>query len=146
MSFAPRFAHPRGPLAMFSLPRSLFLLAALSPQVCRKQPSMRSGYSQYWADSRCLRAIYFTRGRLTMTNRTNPKLSCRNWECGVLCQIPASGALHDTANQGPRLDISVFLGSIPVPMVVPGDAYGTTTSSQTSSRPQPKRPWLYQEN
>ena len=84
-----------------------------------------------------------------MNNRTNPKLSCRNWECGVLCQIPASGAdsaRHDAANQKSRLDMSVFLGSIPVPMVVPGDAYGTTTSSQASSRPQPKRPWLYEEN
>lgn len=87
-----------------------------------------------------------------MNNRTNPKLSCRNWECGVLCQTPvtpvsgADSARHDTANQKSRLDMSVFLGSIPVPMVVPGDTYGITTSSQALSQPQPKRPWLYQEN
>ncbi|GAP87740.1 putative ubiquitin interaction domain-containing protein [Rosellinia necatrix] len=56
-----------------------------------------------------------------------PKLNCRNWECGVL--IPMNG---ETA----KLGLGAFEERIPVPMVVPGEAYGKTGS---------KRPWLFLE-
>ncbi|KAI8635010.1 tyrosyl-DNA phosphodiesterase-domain-containing protein [Xylariaceae sp. FL1651] len=67
-------------------------------------------------------------GRL-VKDRTSgqPKLNCRNWECGVL--IPLEG-------EPVAADLSAFEKSIPVPMVIPGDPYGKTNS---------KQPWLFLE-
>ncbi|RYC59815.1 hypothetical protein CHU98_g6380 [Xylaria longipes] len=67
-------------------------------------------------------------GRLVKDRASGqPKLNCRNWECGVL--IPIEG---ETA----KLGWEAFENKIPVPMVVPGEAYGKTNS---------KRPWLFLE-
>ncbi|ORY67160.1 ubiquitin interaction domain-containing protein [Pseudomassariella vexata] len=76
-------------------------------------------------------------GRLTRDRQTGkPKLTCRNWECGVI--IPtADGGQTATGKGDSSVGMSVFLGSIPIPMVVPGETYGQTGS---------KRPWLFLEN
>ncbi|KAI1367803.1 tyrosyl-DNA phosphodiesterase-domain-containing protein [Xylaria arbuscula] len=57
-----------------------------------------------------------------------PKLMCRNWECGVLIPIDSQAA---------KSGWGAFEGRVPVPMVVPGEAYGKTTA---------KRPWFFLES
>ncbi|KAI1384501.1 phospholipase D/nuclease [Hypoxylon trugodes] len=70
-------------------------------------------------------------GRLTKERGTgNPKLTCRNWECGVI--IPAQDS---STNRSQDHELSDFHNIIPVPMEIPGEAYATS-----------KRPWLYLEN
>ncbi|KAK8030657.1 ubiquitin interaction domain-containing protein [Apiospora arundinis] len=78
-------------------------------------------------------------GRLTSDKKTGkPKLSCRNWECGVVIPAAEQGVGSVPANQTSPFDLSVFLGSIPVPIVASGDDnYGRTRS---------KRPWLFLGN
>ncbi|KAI1129584.1 tyrosyl-DNA phosphodiesterase-domain-containing protein [Nemania abortiva] len=67
-------------------------------------------------------------GRLVKDRASGqPKLNCRNWECGVI--IPMEGKA-DTSGFG------VFEKRIPVPMVTPGEPYGKTNS---------KRPWFFLE-
>jgi hypothetical protein len=65
-----------------------------------------------------------------------PKILCRNWECGVLVPISRSMApAEEAAGRGAGAcdppDMSVFDGHIPIPMVVPGEEYGA------------RRPWFY---
>ncbi|KAK8066562.1 tyrosyl-DNA phosphodiesterase domain-containing protein [Apiospora hydei] len=78
-------------------------------------------------------------GRLTSDRKTGkPKLSCRNWECGVVIPATEQGVGSVPTNETSPFDMSVFLGSIPVPIVATGDDnYGRTRS---------KRPWLFLEN
>ncbi|KAI1304288.1 tyrosyl-DNA phosphodiesterase-domain-containing protein [Xylaria venustula] len=67
-------------------------------------------------------------GRLVKDRASGqPKLNCRNWECGVL--IPME-------NQAVNSDCQSFENRIPIPMVVPSEAYGKNNS---------KRPWLFLE-
>ncbi|KAK6952743.1 hypothetical protein Daesc_005037 [Daldinia eschscholtzii] len=74
-------------------------------------------------------------GRLVKERGTgNLKLTCRNWECGVI--VPISP--RDLAEDGSRpSSVSDFYGTIPVPMSIPGEAYGDIKS---------RRPWLFLEN
>ncbi|KAI0013953.1 phospholipase D/nuclease [Xylariaceae sp. FL0662B] len=68
-------------------------------------------------------------GRLVKEKGTgNPKLTCRNWECGVLVPSLSQETCSGLAN---------FQNTIPIPMKVPGEPYGATQS---------KRPWLFLEN
>lgn len=74
-------------------------------------------------------------GRLVKDRSTKqPKLNCRNWECGVVIPVRSSAALEPlvatTFANGPQettqeqyLD-STFDGVVPVPMVTPGAEYG----------------------
>lgn len=69
-----------------------------------------------------------SRGRLVKDRTTKePKLNCRNWECGVMVPVPA-----EHGGRGP-LGMDVFQGHVPVPMETPGDKYGD------------KRPWFYSD-
>lgn len=89
------------------------------------------------------------RGRLSQDRTTKePKLNCRNWECGVV--IPVVDRSPATVEQGkdsqPSLGLSadshtgavdiedIFQGTIPVPMQVPGRVYGAGV-----------RPWFFLE-
>lgn len=86
-----------------------------------------------------------------------PKLNCRNWECGVLLPIcepdkgdsgegtrpgadnlssyPNSGSKAPLNNTSDDIDIAQIFGdTVPVPMKVPGRAFGSTD-----------RPWFYNE-
>jgi len=71
------------------------------------------------------------RGRLVKDRASGqPKLNCRNWECGVLIPV-GNKSTEDTSNC-----LSAFEKTVPVPMVVPGEAYGKSKS---------KEPWLFLE-
>ncbi|CAM1510314.1 Fc.00g006490.m01.CDS01 [Cosmosporella sp. VM-42] len=63
-------------------------------------------------------------GRLVKDRVTGrPKMSCRNWECGVVVQVPkAEGAMEEAATN----TMDMFDGTIPVPMQIPGPPYGPT--------------------
>jgi hypothetical protein len=56
-----------------------------------------------------------------------PKLNCRNWECGVIFSVPkpaGKGLVNDRAEGHASIGMDVFHGYVPVPMVVPGREYG----------------------
>jgi hypothetical protein len=63
----------------------------------------------------------------------------RSWECGVIFPVPASAgdagdaggdAVKQSGDDQGSPGFEVFRGYVPVPMVVPGEKYGT------------KRPWF----
>jgi len=60
----------------------------------------------------------------------DPKLNCRNWECGVVIPIPGPSTASQMADAE---GIGVFKGHVPVPMQVPGEHYGA------------KMPWFFME-
>ncbi len=65
-----------------------------------------------------------------------PKLTCRNWECGVV--IPISGPVdinEDEMGNPPDAEGLAWLNRVvPVPMRYPGDSFeGTTKTPWTSS-------------
>ncbi|KAL1972509.1 hypothetical protein VTN31DRAFT_6923 [Thermomyces dupontii] len=67
-------------------------------------------------------------GKLVQDRVTKkPKLNCRNWECGVIVPVTSSAPSAPTTEQGDvdrEADFaSVFDGTIPVPMKVPGERY-----------------------
>lgn len=90
---------------------------------------------------------YACRGRLVKDGKTGkPKMSCRNWECGVVVPVTAALSQPGTAAHGDDSRQSglagatrttatpttagvsdleaVFASTVPVPMVVPGRPYG----------------------
>ncbi|OTA60229.1 phospholipase D/nuclease [Hypoxylon sp. EC38] len=74
-------------------------------------------------------------GRLVKERGTgNPKLTCRNWECGVIVPISSQDSNGDGSHQSSK---SEFQNIIPVPMEIPGEGYGATKS---------KRPWFFLED
>ncbi|EEP78247.1 predicted protein [Uncinocarpus reesii 1704] len=73
-------------------------------------------------------------GRLVLDrSTTQPKLNCKNWECGVIVPIADRGpsATEDRGNDVDR----VFAGSVPVPMEFPAPEYGPDT-----------KPWYFLED
>lgn len=69
------------------------------------------------------------RGRLVKDRASGkPKMSCRNWECGVVVPAPGleSGVARKPAAAAGEIvaDISVFGRKVPVPMKMPGPQYG----------------------
>ncbi|KAF2965773.1 hypothetical protein GQX73_g7803 [Xylaria multiplex] len=68
-------------------------------------------------------------GRLVKDRASGqPKLNCRNWECGVLIPMESEAS---------KSGWETFEKRVPIPMIVPGEAYGKTNS---------KRPWLFLES
>lgn len=72
-------------------------------------------------------------GRLVQDRTTKqPKLNCRNWECGVLVpildkdnpldKVPDNDSGKRATESADMLD--VFRDTVPVPMTVPGQRYG----------------------
>jgi Tyrosyl-DNA phosphodiesterase len=56
-----------------------------------------------------------------------PKLNCRNWECGVVFSVPQSigkNLVNDEAEGHAPIGMDVFHGYVPVPMITPGTEYG----------------------
>lgn len=78
------------------------------------------------------------RGRLVLDRTTaQPKLNCRNWECGVVIPIPEDPAAVDensSADGVQDLD-RVFGDTVPVPMKLPAPEYGPGN-----------KPWYYLED
>ncbi|EQL01599.1 ubiquitin interaction domain-containing protein [Ophiocordyceps sinensis CO18] len=68
-------------------------------------------------------------GRLVKDRKSGQaKMSCRNWECGVVVPVCKNSNQDDDAG-GP---LGIFQGTIPVPMQVPGRAYRSD-----------EEPWFY---
>ncbi|RYP16270.1 hypothetical protein DL765_005238 [Monosporascus sp. GIB2] len=75
-------------------------------------------------------------GRLVKDKATGkPKLTCRNWECGVLVPVRDHGRIIAEGRSSPG-PLSIFQDTIPIPMEVPGEAYSMSGT---------KRPWLFLE-
>ncbi|KAF3353995.1 hypothetical protein VdG1_00252 [Verticillium dahliae VDG1] len=81
-------------------------------------------------------------GRLTKERGSGrAKLTCRNWECGVLVPTRntgdrSSGGLSGAGEAGKMLE--AFRGAVPVPMVAPSRAYGASSNDTAADRP-----WLF---
>ncbi|PBP16310.1 tyrosyl-DNA phosphodiesterase domain protein [Diplocarpon rosae] len=78
----------------------------------------------------------FDRGRLVKDRATNePKLNLRNWECGVVLPIPSLPQDELIGREGVEdwASMDDAFGAVPIPMEVPGEAYGD------------RRPWFYSE-
>ena len=76
------------------------------------------------------------RGRISKDRTTKePKLNCRNWECGVIFPVRADEAVDDKggAVEDAPPGIEVFTGHVPVPMVVPGEVYAG------------RKPWFFKD-
>ncbi|KAK4455898.1 tyrosyl-DNA phosphodiesterase-domain-containing protein [Podospora aff. communis PSN243] len=60
-------------------------------------------------------------GRLVKEKGGTPKLTCRNWECGVVIEAPprSKGETNDSSSASSAEDLSIFLGRVPLPMKVP---------------------------
>lgn len=68
-----------------------------------------------------------------------PKLTCRNWECGVLVPALARDASTQEAGEageGPGM-LDLFRDGVPVAMEVPGSGYDSADSTKT--------PWFFHE-
>ena len=66
-------------------------------------------------------------GRLGKDQRTGrEKLTCRNWECGVVIPVKGSarGKQDAGTGEGSMDSLDLFKGTVPVPMEYPGDEYG----------------------
>lgn len=65
------------------------------------------------------------------------KLTCRNWECGVLIPVTPSGDVG--AKTGKDGDLEVFKSTLPVPMLLPGQSFLTTDQTTDEQR----QPWFF---
>ncbi|KAL3425773.1 tyrosyl-dna phosphodiesterase domain-containing protein [Phlyctema vagabunda] len=76
-------------------------------------------------------------GQLVRDKKTGePRhIRCRNWECGVICPVPipqtlgGGSALAEQSRQ--VMGMEIFHGHVPVPMMVPAEAY------------EGKEPWFF---
>lgn len=78
-------------------------------------------YPNWWTTHETTTLTVHDRGRLVKDRKSGKaKMSCRNWECGVV--VPVRRGSHQGSN----------LGKVPVPMQVPGRAYRSD-----------EEPWFY---
>lgn len=82
-------------------------------------------------------------GRLTQDRSSKTmKLTCNNWECGVLVPVRKAAKIATSSSQesaGKSVDseivtshnLDMFIGVVPVPMKYPGELYGD------------KKPWFF---
>ncbi|KAH6850249.1 tyrosyl-DNA phosphodiesterase-domain-containing protein [Chaetomium sp. MPI-CAGE-AT-0009] len=110
-------------------------------------PDIRSGRCLAYVGSANLSESAW--GKLVRDRATNkPKLTCRNWECGVLLAIKegnedpnAAPVIADEGVQGRRRDggLSDFEGRVPVPMEWPGRVICEGVAADA------RRPWMFGE-
>ena len=89
-----------------------------------------------------LTGLFCHRGRLVKDRGTGEtKLTCRNWECGVVVPgtMSATGVERETTalatvDEGPQM-LDMFRGIVPVPIEIPGRRYASGDSM--------KRPWFF---
>lgn len=80
----------------------------------------------------------FFRGKLVMDRgKGKPKMKCKNWECGVVVPVFATGrTLSEKASERTEpLGMEVFKGVVPVPMQVPAESIKT----------EGRTPWYHNE-
>lgn len=68
-----------------------------------------------------------------------PKMSCRNWECGVVLPVDVTASLGPgSSGSGASSDANelstIFSSRVPVPIHFPGRTYGPAD-----------KPWLYMD-
>jgi hypothetical protein len=65
------------------------------------------------------------RGRLVQDRASKqPKLNCRNWECGVVIPFPPVASRPGTNSRNLAdefFDFDMFAGKVPVPIILPGN-------------------------
>ncbi|KAF7587596.1 hypothetical protein BBP40_007016 [Aspergillus hancockii] len=76
-------------------------------------------------------------GRVVQDRTTKePKLNCRNWECGVLVPVISKEDSLSEQNETPYSEsgnmLDVFKGTVPVPMRLPAPQYGAN-----------RKPWYF---
>ncbi|KAE8372877.1 tyrosyl-DNA phosphodiesterase-domain-containing protein [Aspergillus bertholletiae] len=78
-------------------------------------------------------------GRVVQERATKePKLNCRNWECGVLIPVINNDAVleqDNSPNSESGIMLDIFKGIMPVPMRLPAPQYGPN-----------RRPWFNSES
>ena len=84
--------------------------------------------------------LIMNRGRLVQERATKePKLNCRNWECGVLIPVISREDAVLGQNKSPSEEsgtmLDAFKGVVPVPMRLPAPQYGPN-----------RRPWFNAES
>ena len=92
----------------------LYVQEATTPSALGGDASSPKAWA-YVGSANCSESAW---GRL-VKDRTSklPKLTCRNWECGVLLPVPPD---DDAAAADPRMhDLRRFAGTVPVPMQLP---------------------------
>lgn len=103
----------------------------------RRQPSSESIHAHYdpaWAYVGSANLSESAWGRLVKDKTTKaPKLTCRNWECGVLVPIHTADTNVDVAAPQTTCSMDVFRGRVPMPMLYPGEMYGA------------RKPWYFTE-
>jgi Tyrosyl-DNA phosphodiesterase len=66
-----------------------------------------------------------------------PKLNCRNWECGVILPMPKGvedeEARSVVGSPAVAVDLDTFASSVPIPMERPGESFTSTK----------KQPWFF---
>ena len=65
-----------------------------------------------------------------------PKMTCRNWECGVLVKAGSPGG-HGSSSNNTSGSLSMFEGVVPVPMQLPGSPL---------AKEGVRAPWFSQDN
>lgn len=90
------------------------------------------------------KANLFSRGRLVKDKASSrPKMTCRNWECGVVISSakPQARSHAGAADAGAGAVTStsgldgVFGGHMPIPMQIPAAAYDSTAPEE--------QPWFF---
>ncbi|KAI9870657.1 MAG: hypothetical protein M1830_003989 [Pleopsidium flavum] len=103
----------------------------------RRQPSSPSTAGQNcpaWAYVGSANLSESAWGRLVKDKRAKtPKLTCRNWECGVLIPVHAIDTEFDVTVPELTCNMELFRGQVPIPMLYPGESYGT------------RKPWYFTE-
>ncbi|KAL8823302.1 MAG: hypothetical protein Q9191_005980 [Dirinaria sp. TL-2023a] len=94
------------------------------------RPSQPGTACTAWAYIGSANASSSAWGSLTHDRRTtSKKLSCRNWECGVVVPLREGGT-------GGEKGLGIFETTVPVPMEYPGEEYKSGTGMM---------PWFYSE-
>ncbi|KAI9840597.1 MAG: hypothetical protein M1838_003992 [Thelocarpon superellum] len=101
-----------------------------------KKMEPREGLRRAWAYVGSANISESAWGRLVKDKTTKqPRLNCRNWECGVIipASVPSPDLPDDAAGAGGVIGMDVFMGRVPVPLRIPAELYGS------------RRPWFYSE-
>ena len=135
------YSFPTFPIDFFS-PHSFAFYSSLTsslPKLIYVHPIENlADSSAAWAyvgSANCSESAWgiMTKDRLSKS----PRLTCRNWECGVIIPVrkapigPARGNANDT---GEVCGMKIFDGIVPIPMKIPGQRYGN------------RKPWSSQQN
>ena len=112
-------------------------------------PRRRGSFQRLPRKNICLTNTH--RGRLSQDRITKkPKLTCRNWECGVVMQVEqghVKARLHPPSANDIKVTgctenlVEVFQHSVPVPMQIPGVSFLPPSEEEGRGT---RTPWFFQ--